>query len=594
LEEKLKDNYDKILKWLKKNGWYVVIITILLISMIIGNSLSKATTDTINEITFNEFMQMVNSQSVEKVLIDVGSPKITFFDKNENIYITDNPKSEGFKRSLLEKNVKVEEISSSANQVEDFIWYTLRTVVMVALMLYMFKRYSQNMGSQKNMEEAQEKIPNVTFDNIAGNNEAKAEMVELVEFLKNPTKFTNMGAEMPKGVILYGPPGTGKTLTAKAIAGEAKVPFFSISGSDFVEMFVGMGAKRVRSLFDNARKKSPCIIFIDEIDAVGTKRGEGQNSEKDQTINALLKELDGFDESKGVLVIAATNRIENLDEALIRPGRFDKRIAINLPDSNDRLEILKVHAKNKKLSPEINFEQLSKLTIGFSGAGLESLLNEATILAVTKNKEAVDQEDIDDAYYKIVMQGDKKKNRSRKDEEIKLISWHEAGHALCSKLITENEVQKVTIIPSTSGAGGVTFITPKKLGLLSKTELENEVKVRYAGRVGELLLLGNEDLITTGASNDILQATNIIKQMISTYGMNDKFGMLNLTQMSVDNKSVLDEASKLSLELYNETVDLLTKNKHILEKIANVLIEKESLTADELDEIIYKNEKVFI
>ncbi|MDF2879697.1 MAG: hypothetical protein K0R54_254 [Clostridiaceae bacterium] len=590
----MKDNYDKILKWLKKNGWYVVIITILLISMIIGNSLSKATTDTINEITFNEFMQMVNSQSVEKVLIDVGSPKITFFDKNENIYITDNPKSEGFKRSLLEKNVKVEEISSSANQVEDFIWYTLRTVVMVALMLYMFKRYSQNMGSQKNMEEAQEKIPNVTFDNIAGNNEAKAEMVELVEFLKNPTKFTNMGAEMPKGVILYGPPGTGKTLTAKAIAGEAKVPFFSISGSDFVEMFVGMGAKRVRSLFDNARKKSPCIIFIDEIDAVGTKRGEGQNSEKDQTINALLKELDGFDESKGVLVIAATNRIENLDEALIRPGRFDKRIAINLPDSNDRLEILKVHAKNKKLSPEINFEQLSKLTIGFSGAGLESLLNEATILAVTKNKEAVDQEDIDDAYYKIVMQGDKKKNRSRKDEEIKLISWHEAGHALCSKLITENEVQKVTIIPSTSGAGGVTFITPKKLGLLSKTELENEVKVRYAGRVGELLLLGNEDLITTGASNDILQATNIIKQMISTYGMNDKFGMLNLTQMSVDNKSVLDEASKLSLELYNETVDLLTKNKHILEKIANVLIEKESLTADELDEIIYKNEKVFI
>ena len=580
---------DKIKNWLNKYKKYLPFIVILLsISMTsywIVNNEGK-----IKEIKYTEFLEMIEKEMVENAFINFKDAKFRVEDKEGNLYVTDNPKDENFKKVLLENNVKVTELSTDGK--DRFISFVM-SMMPLTIMLLFAKKFmkSSDMFNNKKMNQPKEDIPNINFSDIAGNQEAKEDMQFLVNFLKNPKTYIEMGAKLPKGVILYGPPGTGKTLTAKAIAGEAGVPFFSVSGSDFVEMYVGMGAKRARDLFENARKKAPCIIFIDEIDAVGSMRGMDRNSEKDQTINALLNEMDGFSGKEGIIVIAATNRIENLDNALIRPGRFDKHIAINLPEAKDRLEILKVHAKNKKLSEEVDLEELSSLTIGFSGAGLESLLNEATIIAVNKGKSVVTREDIDDAYFKIVMQGDKKKNRAeRPKKELEIVAWHEAGHALLSKLITDNEVPKVTIISSTSGPGGVTFSIPKKMGLFSKRELINRIKVSYAGRVAEYLLLGNEDEITTGASQDIKQATELIYQMINDFGMTEKFGMIRVSDISAEDKTLLlEEATKISKKLYQETLDLLTENIDKLRAVANALIEKETLNEKELDEIIFSN-----
>ena len=348
-------------------------------------------------------------------------------------------------------------------------------------------------------------------------------------------------------------------------------------------MYVGLGAKRVRELFEDARKKAPCIVFIDEIDAIGTHRGAyGGNSEKDQTINALLAELDGFSQRESIVVIAATNRIEDLDPALIRPGRFDKHIAVNLPDYEDRLEILKIYAKDKKLADDVDLEELAKLTIGFSGAGLEALMNEAAIIAVNKGADKIRKEDIDDAYFKMVVKGHKKENRNTNKKEIELIAYHEAGHALCAKLLTDNSVPKVTIIPSTSGYGGVTFNIPNKMGLLTKKEILNNIKVLYAGRAAEYILRGNEEEVTTGAVQDIKQATDYIKRYFSEFGKREKFGMLEIQ----DEKIITEEAIKFSKQLYNATLELLIENKDKLEKIAEELIIKETLSEEDLDRII--------
>lgn len=580
---------DRIKKWMKKYKKYLPFLIILL-SVSLTSYIKITATTEFKEIKYTEFQQMISEGKVSEVSINLKSPKFYLEDTDGNYYITDNPKDENFKKMLLENNVAVTEQS---NDVRDRLLSVVMSILPLTIMLLFFKSLmkTSDIFGNKKMNQPKEDIPKVNFNNIAGNQEAKEDMQYLVNFLKNPQSYTDMGAKLPKGVIFYGPPGTGKTLTAKAIAGEAGVPFFSVSGSDFVELYVGMGAKRVRDLFENARKKAPCIIFIDEIDAVGSSRGMDRNSEKDQTINALLNEMDGFSGKEGILVIAATNRIENLDNALIRPGRFDKHIAINLPEAKDRLEILKVHAKNKKLGEDVDLEELSSLTIGFSGAGLESLLNEATIIAVNKGKSVVTREDIDDAYFKIVMQGDKKKNRAeRPKKELEIVAWHEAGHALLSKLITDNEVPKVTIISSTSGAGGVTFSIPKKMGLFSKRELINRIKVSYAGRVAEYLLLGNEDEITTGASQDIKQATELIYQMINDFGMTEKFGMIRVSSIASNDKTLLlEEATEISKKLYQETLDLLTENIDKLRAVANALIEKETLNEKELDEIIFSN-----
>lgn len=437
-------------------------------------------------------------------------------------------------------------------------------------------------------EEADEEEDVITFKDVAGHKEVKKDLKFLIDFMKNPEKYRKMGARMPKGIIFYGPPGTGKTLLAKAIAGEAKVPFFSVSGSDFVEKYVGVGAKRVRELFKKAREKAPCIIFIDEIDAVGRQRGQTENSEVDQTINALLTELDGFNSSEGIVVIAATNRVDMLDSALTRPGRFDRHIAIPLPEQEERLELLKLHSKNKKLGADVSLEKLAKMTIGFSGADLENLLNESAILAVSREKEEITMEEIDEALFKIILKGNKKPN-DKNSEDYKLIAYHEAGHALCAKLLTNKSIPKVTIIGSTSGAGGVTFMTPKD-GLHTKEDLINEIKISYAGRAAEYLYTKNINRVTTGAAQDIKQATNYIIKMINEFGMNDEIGMIDLSYFkSSGEREVLREAIKLSKQLYEETVELLRKNYDVLRRIAERLIEKETILEDELDSLIFNS-----
>lgn len=560
----------------------ILFITMLIIGIIINSIANNMVNKEIKNMSYNSFIKKVEAGEIEEVVINFSAERFIFHDKNGEIYETDNPKDDNFKKYLLENDIKVSVISVSGRMVAlEILFVFLRFVFLIFFFMLVFNKSGMKLFERK--ETLVVDVPKITFDNIAGNTETKKDMEFLVKFLKNPKKYYEMGAKLPKGIVLYGPPGTGKTLTAKAIAGEAGVPFFSVSGSDFVEMYVGLGAKRVRELFENARKKAPCIVFIDEIDAIGTHRGAyGGNSEKDQTINALLAELDGFSQRESIVVIAATNRIEDLDPALIRPGRFDKHIAVNLPDYEDRLEILKIYAKDKKLADDVDLEELAKLTIGFSGAGLEALMNEAAIIAVNKGADKIRKEDIDDAYFKMVVKGHKKENRNTNKKEIELIAYHEAGHALCAKLLTDNSVPKVTIIPSTSGYGGVTFNIPNKMGLLTKKEILNNIKVLYAGRAAEYILRGNEEEVTTGAVQDIKQATDYIKRYFSEFGMSEKFGMLGIN----DEKLITEEAIKLSKKLYEETLTFLTKNKDKLEKIAEELIIKETLSEEDLDRII--------
>ena len=426
--------------------------------------------------------------------------------------------------------------------------------------------------------------PNVTFDDVSGCDELKASVQNDIECLKNPSLLTEMGARMPKGIVLYGPPGTGKTLIAKAIAGTAGVPFISASGSDFIEMYVGVGAQRIRSLYKEARAKAPCIVFIDEIDAIGGKRGMAQNSERDQTINALLTELDGFAGSEGILTICATNRLDMLDSALIRPGRFDKQLAVPLPDRAGRFAILTKHARNKRLAEDVDLTRLAEKTVDFSGAELEALLNESALIAISRKSKFITNDDIEEAFFRMLMKGNKRKG-IRNEEENRLVAYHEAGHALATKLLTEDEIASVTIVGSTSGAGGVTIRTPKETVVQSKKYLRNLIKVMYAGRAAEYILLQDDDEITTGASADIEQATNLIKNYIGTYGMGEN-GMLALRAFENTDKEILKEAATMANTLYQETIDLLHKNSDKLDAIANELIVNESIEGDMIDAII--------
>lgn len=435
-------------------------------------------------------------------------------------------------------------------------------------------------------EESKESViipKNITFDDVQGIDELKPDLYRLVDCLKNPEKYKDMGARMPKGVIFYGPPGTGKTLTAKALAGEAGVPFFSICGSDFVEKYVGVGASRVRALYKSARKSAPCIVFIDEIDAIGGERGESNNGEKDQTINALLAELDGFKSTDNVLTICATNRLDILDPALLRAGRFDLKLAIGLPDKEGREKILKLHAKNKKLDETVDIKELAGKTVGFSGAELENLLNESALIAASSDKKVIDKDSIEDAFFKILLEGNKKPRKEIDDDAI-LTAWHEAGHTVVSKLLTKDSVPTVTIIQSTSGTGGVTFRSPDEKNLPSKKYLRNTIKISYGGRAAEELYLGSSDDITTGASADIRSATATIKAYIGSYGMGNK-GLLDIKQLT-NQYDIVEEATELSNKLYNETIDLLREHYDVLKVMAERLLEKETLYESEIDEIM--------
>lgn len=429
-------------------------------------------------------------------------------------------------------------------------------------------------------------IPDKTFKDIAGLYEVKKDIQCIVDFVKNKEKYVDAGAKLPKGVILYGPPGTGKTLLAKAIAGEAGIPFLYASGSDFTEMYVGVGPKRVRELFTKARKQAPCIVFIDEIDAFGSRR-QGENAEDRKTINALLTEMDGFSELDDVIVIGATNRLEDLDSALTRPGRFTDKYCVPLPDSvKERLEIIDLYIKDKKLDESVSLERLAKETVGFSPAQIEALLNEAAIISVQDNSEFINKAIIDKAMYKILMNGHQKENPDRRKEEINIVAWHEAGHALVGKLFGK-EITKVTITQSTSGAGGVTFSLPEKTSLLSSEDMKHEVMELYGGRIGEYLYYKeNSDKITTGASNDIERATSIIKDYVTKYGMADDIGMLNLEVCKIDKDILLDKLTSMAKGLEQETLDLMRENYIKLEYIANELIENETIYDADLERIL--------
>ena len=576
MDDKTKDKIKEYLKKFFKGKYgigFVVFVTVVA-GLLTWNHFNKP-----DEISYNEFTAMVEDKNVENVTINFNEDTFQLENIDGEKYLTDNPRSEGFKKYLLENDIEVEAIQPT--KFTSVFFSILQIVIYIGFLGAIMSK--MGVDALKKRESLVASRPEVTFDNIAGNEEAKEDMMYLVNSLKNPEAYDKIGAKLPKGVVLYGPPGTGKTLTAKAIAGEASVPFFSITGSDFIEMYAGLGAKRVRELYTDAKAAAPAIVFIDEIDAIGTKRGVGTNSgERDQTINALLNELDGFNKSNPVITIVATNRVEDLDAALVRPGRFDKHIAINLPDKEDRLKILKVHSANKKLSESVDLKEVSNITIGFSGAALEALMNEAAILSVNAGLSEVGKEQVDEAYYKMLIGGHMKKNKHEDLDEIELVAYHEAGHALATKLLTDNNVPKVTIIPSTTGMGGATLSVPKRTGLMTKREVLNNIKVLYAGRAAELILKGDEDLITTGASNDIKEATKQINGYFSAYGMSREFGMIEVS----NSDKYLNESIKLSNKLYDETVVLLKENKDKLVNVANALIEKETIGEEELDKLI--------
>lgn len=533
--------------------------------------------------TYNQFLEEVEKNQVAKVYIDFSDSIFDYVDINGSWFTTDNPKIQNFKEVLLKKDIKVKEIT--AGFFGDIIILLVNFVLLYVLFAVLVKKMVPKTKSSKAITT----VPDITFDNIAGHKELKRDLEFVVGYLKNPKKYIEVGARMPKGIILDGPPGTGKTLTAKAIAGTAGVPFFSVSGSDFIELYVGLGAKRVRDLYKQAKKSAPCIIFIDEIDAVGGDRNSSSShDESRQTINALLGELDGFNGEEGILTICATNNVDVLDKALIRPGRFDKHFTVPLPEKEDRLELLKIHSKGKPFCPDINWEEIANMTINFSGAGIESVLNEAAFLAVNQNKKQISSDDIDRAFYKMVMKGDIKENQSSRDkEELQIVAWHEAGHAVVTKLLTDDEVPKVTILSSTSGAGGVTFRTPKEQSLYSKKYLKSLIKIAYAGRVAERLLLESDEKITTGASDDIKKATSLIKEYVSLYGMDEEIGLLNLSMFkTLGEETLLRQASILSKKLYAETEELLTKNYDKIKKIAIKLLEQETITEMQLNELL--------
>ena len=572
------NNPKKLILWL-------VLMCLPLVMLLAMSALVPAEE---NEVTYNEFWQMVEEEKVSKVYITVGgAATFTFEDLDGKQYTTDYPRYSDFKKELLEADIAVEEISSGwLSNILPLVW----DIGILLAMFWLITRVTKGTLNSNKTEPITPDKGSKTFKDVAGLKQVKQDMVLLVDFLKNPAKYHAAGAKMPKGVIFYGPPGTGKTLLARAIAGEANVPFYSASGSDFVEMFGGLGAKRVRELFANARKTAPCIIFIDELDAIGGKRGDiNGNSEQRQTINALLAEMDGFSGSEHILVMAATNRIEDLDGALLRPGRFDKHIAVPLPETSDeRLEVMKLYTKDKKFAEDVSFEALSKETIGFSPADIQALLNEAALISVQKEKKFIDRECIDEAVFRKLLKGHAKEDSKRDSDEIKLVAWHEAGHAVLGK-IAGMDVSKVTIIPSTSGAGGVNIIVPKKMGLYTIEELKAQIRMSYAGRCAEYLLFGDKEHVTTGASSDIKHATELIYAMIAHYGMTEEYGMLNLADLHVDNSKILAQAVAMAQQLEKETLEMLQKHRDMHQEIVDVLIERETISGDELTEIYNKH-----
>ena len=599
-----------------KNGikslamWLITfIIFIVLISSIIDN--------TENRLAYSELLSKVEAGEVKEIEISADKVKANVKLKNQNVTKEVNIPSVEHLMSALEDSMKTGTIKVTEKSESLFVTIlSLLTPFGILIIFFIFWFLFMNSGAQggagsnKTMSfgKSRAKILNptdktkVTFNDVAGVDEEKEELEEIVEFLKNPRKFTEMGARIPKGVLLVGQPGTGKTLLAKAVAGEAGVPFFIISGSDFVEMFVGVGASRVRDLFEEAKKKAPCIVFIDEIDAVGRQRGAGLgggHDEREQTLNQLLVEMDGFSANEGVIVLAATNRPDVLDKALLRPGRFDRQIVVSAPDVKAREEILEVHSRKKKLAPDVDLKTIAKNTSGFSGADLENVLNEAALLAARRNKPEISMTEVEDAMVKVTM-GPEKRTRVRSEKEQKLVAYHEAGHAVVSRFLpTQDPVHQISIIPR-GMAGGYTMYRPTEdKFFMSRTEMIENIVSLLGGRVSEKLVL---DDISTGASNDIERATKIARNMVTKYGMSERVGTITLGQnqeevflgrdfaqskeYSEETAAIIDEEVKSIIDYaYKKAAEILNANMEKLHVVAGILLEKEKIDGEEFDAI---------
>lgn len=600
----------------KRPGFSFVIMITLLTTILVFALSEFGGVSTKEEISYNEFLKMVDSNKVEEV--EIQNDKLVITEKkakNEltaKQYETGIVDDEGLSDRLYKAGVKYgHKIPDTTGAIVLNLLSTfLPIALMIGLLVWMTSKMSKGGGimgvGKSNAKMYVEKQTGITFKDVAGQDEAKESLQEVVDFLHNPGKYTSVGAKLPKGALLVGPPGTGKTLLAKAVAGEANVPFFSLSGSAFVEMYVGVGASRVRDLFKTAQQMAPCIIFIDEIDAIGKSRESqlGGNDEREQTLNQLLAEMDGFESNKGLVLLAATNRPEILDPALLRPGRFDRRVIVEKPDLKGRVDVLKVHSKDVRMDETVNLEEIALATSGAVGADLANMINEAAITAVKHGRNAVSQEDLFEAV-EVVLVGKEKKDRIMSMEERKIVSYHEVGHALVSALQKDAEpVQKITIVPRTMGALGYVMQTPEKEKFLNtKKELEAMLVGMLAGRAAEEVVFNT---VTTGASNDIEKATSIARAMITQYGMSEKFGLIGLESVQnryLDGRPVSNcgeetasevdkEVMKMLKEAYEEAKRLLTEHRSSLDQIAEFLIEKETITGKEFMKIFREVEGI--
>ena len=591
----------------KKPLLYYYFVAMLLVMLFNFIAMPWISEHQIKDVDYNTFVTMTEQGEVGRVEIQEQSNRILFTSSDEKtVYKTAMVPDDGLVQRLLDAGVSTtgEEIEQTSTLVSILAW-VLPIIIFVALGQYMSRKMMEKMGGggnsmMFNMGKSNAKVyvksaEGIKFDDVAGEDEAKENLTEVVNYLHDPSKYQEIGASMPKGILLVGPPGTGKTMLAKAVAGEANVPFFSMSGSEFVEMFVGMGASKVRDLFKQAKEKAPCIIFIDEIDAIGQKRSGGQyggNDEREQTLNQLLTEMDGFEGNNGVIILAATNRPESLDPALTRPGRFDRRVPVELPDLKGREAILQVHAKKIKVAEDVDFNKIARMASGASGAELANIVNEAALRAVRDGRRFATQADLEESI-EVVIAGYQKKNAIMTDEEKKIVSYHEIGHALVAAMQTHSApVQKITIVPRTSGALGYTMqVEEGNHYLMSKAEMENKIATLTGGRAAEEVVFHS---VTTGASNDIEQATKLARAMITRYGMSDDFDMVALETVtnqylggdaslacSAETQTKIDQrVVELVKKQHEKAVNILTENRAKLDELAQYLYEKETITGE--------------
>ena len=568
---------------------------------------------------YSQFIQEVEQNRVDKVSISADRSRALVKAQDGRNILVNLPNDPGLVNILTDNGVDI----SVTPQTDDNVWVRVASTLLIPFLLlvvlfFVLRRAQNGPGSQAmNFGKSKARVQmepqtQVTFGDVAGIEQAKLELSEVVDFLKNADRFTAVGAKIPKGVLLVGPPGTGKTLLAKAVAGEAGVPFFSISGSEFVEMFVGVGASRVRDLFEQAKANAPCIVFIDEIDAVGRQRGAGLgggNDEREQTLNQLLTEMDGFEGNTGIIIIAATNRPDVLDAALMRPGRFDRQVVVDLPDYAGRLEVLNVHARGKTLAKDVDLEKIARRTPGFTGADLANLLNEAAILAARRNLTEISMDEVNDAIDR-VLAGPEKKDRVMSEKRKTLVAYHEAGHALVGALMPDYDpVQKISIIPR-GRAGGLTWFTPSEdrmdSGLYSRAYLQNQMAVALGGRIAEEIIFGEEE-VTTGASNDLQQVARVARQMVTRFGMSDRLGPVALGRQqgnmflgrdiaaerdfSEETAAAIDdEVRNLVEQAYRRAKSVLSENKSVLDQLAQMLIDRETVDAEELQDLLGNND----